>query len=285
MVLSVFLTVPFEAGAVQVDKAEISDTYTSGDYEYIVLSDGTAEITGYTGLATILTIPSKLGEYKVTGIGSHAFYWCSSLTSITIPDTIIIIGDHAFNSCFNLTSITMPNSVTSIGRYAFSNCYDLTSITIPNSVISIGDGAFADCDDLTSITIPKGVTSLGDYAFADSDNLTLITIYSKDCTIKNNSIPSDTKIYCLEGSTAHEYAVNNGNEYEFITCVPTVLGDVDGDDTVTVMDATMIQRHIAQLSTIPEDRLACADTDKDTRISIMDATMIQRFIAQLIPEL
>lgn len=64
-----------------------------------------------------------------------------------------------------------------------------------------------------------------------------------------------------------------------------ILGDVDGDKKVSIMDATEIQRHIAQLTTISEDRLPYADTDRDTRISIMDATQIQRFIAQLIPSL
>ncbi|MBQ7134122.1 MAG: leucine-rich repeat protein [Ruminococcus sp.] len=64
-----------------------------------------------------------------------------------------------------------------------------------------------------------------------------------------------------------------------------LLGDVDGDSKVSVMDATAVQRHVAQLATIPEDRLVCADTDKDGKVSVMDATMIQRFVAQLIPSL
>lgn len=63
------------------------------------------------------------------------------------------------------------------------------------------------------------------------------------------------------------------------------IGDVDGDDKVSVMDATMVQRHIAHLTTISDDRLSCADTDKDGNITIMDATIIQRFVAQLIPQL
>lgn len=63
-----------------------------------------------------------------------------------------------------------------------------------------------------------------------------------------------------------------------------ILGDVDGDDKVSIMDATLVQRHIVQLTLIDEERLSCADTDKDGKVSIMDATTIQRFIAQLIPE-
>ena len=63
------------------------------------------------------------------------------------------------------------------------------------------------------------------------------------------------------------------------------IGDIDGDGNITIMDATMIQRHIAQLTTITDDRIVCADTDKDGKVTILDATKIQRFIAQLIPEL
>lgn len=64
-----------------------------------------------------------------------------------------------------------------------------------------------------------------------------------------------------------------------------MIGDIDGDGKITILDVTMIQRHIAQLTTISDDRFTCADTDKDGKITILDATKIQRFIAQIIPEL
>ena len=114
-------------------------------------------------------VPSTLKEVIIIGgisIGSHAFYGCSGLTSITILDSVISLEDSAFYGCSGLTSITIPDSVTSIGDYAFSGCSGLTSITIPDSVTSIGDYAFSGCGGLTSITIPNSVTSIGDYAFS-----------------------------------------------------------------------------------------------------------------------
>ena len=93
------------------------------------------------------------------------FSGCSSLTSVTIPDSVTSIGGYAFFGCSSLTSVTIGNGVTSIGDYAFSGCSSLTSVTIGNSVTSIGNYAFENCSSLTSVTIPDSVTSIGDYAF------------------------------------------------------------------------------------------------------------------------
>ena len=93
----------------------------SGDFEYAVLSeeDKTCEITKYTGSATALDIPSKIDGYTVTSIGEDAFWNCTSLTSVTIPDSVTRIDSGAFASCTSLTSVTIPDSVTSMGRSVF----------------------------------------------------------------------------------------------------------------------------------------------------------------------
>lgn len=97
----------------------------------------------------------------------------TSLTSITIPDSVTYIGAYAFNGCIGLSSITIPDSVTSIGECAFYQCKELTSVTIPDSVTWIGNGAFYECEKLTSITIPDNVTSIGMHAFYGCTNLTV----------------------------------------------------------------------------------------------------------------
>lgn len=126
---------------------------------------GAEKYTGDIVIPSQTTIDGKV--YNVTKVGNKAFYECTGLTSVTIPEGVTSIGSYAFYYCSELKSITIPNSVKSIGSGAFSGCIGLTSITIPDSVTSIGDLAFYGCSGLTSITIPNSVTSIGVFAFLD----------------------------------------------------------------------------------------------------------------------
>ena len=124
--------------------------------------------------------PDLSGHYMIKKgtkvICNEAFYWCDSLTSINIPDSVTSIGDRAFIRCESLTNINIPDSVTSIGNSAFYGCVSLTCINIPDSVTSIGDWAFNQCESLTSINIPNCVTSIGNEAFYECKSLTSIII-------------------------------------------------------------------------------------------------------------
>ena len=152
------------------------DTNSDGELSY-------DEAAAVSDLGVVFTHNTEITSFNelqyftgLTSIGQMAFYNCSGLTSITIPNSVTSIGTVAFQSCSNLSSITIPNSVTSIGTEAFSGCSGLSSITIPNSVTSIGQMAFYNCSGLTSITIPNSVTSIGGSAFRRCSGLTSIVV-------------------------------------------------------------------------------------------------------------
>ena len=179
---------------------------------------------GCSGLTSI-TIPNS-----VTSIGSSAFSGCSSLTSIIIPNSVTRIGDYAFSGCSSLTSIIIPNSVTRIGDYAFHGCSGLTSITIPNSVTSIGSSAFQVCSSLTSITIPNSVTSIGQMTFSGCSGLTSVTIGNSV-----TSIGHDAFSYCngLTSITIPNNVTSIGS-CAFIGC--TSLTSITIPNSVTSID-------------------------------------------------
>lgn len=113
-------------------------------------------------------IPSYVKEIK--------FYRCSSLTEITIPDSVTSFGEYAFAMCNSLTEIKIPNGIRSIGKSVFGKCASLTNIVLPPSVERIEEYAFAECTSLTTITIPDRVTSIGGYAFLSCTSLANITL-------------------------------------------------------------------------------------------------------------
>ena len=165
-VLIIFLTfviIPLHA-------ADISDLSYDTIGDTVIITECETSATGE------LIIQDTIGGKPVTSIGGNAFFGCTSLTSITIPESVVSIGDSAFAYCTSLTSVTIPDSVTSIGNVAFGVCESLTSIMIPDGVTIIGNLAFIGCTSLTSITIPDSVTTIGGYTFSDCSKLTSIDI-------------------------------------------------------------------------------------------------------------
>ena len=221
--------VTFAAMAVLCVVCAGAETY--GDFEYDVLDSGTVEITGYNGSAEKVVIPDTIDGKSVTSIGGWAFSWCSSLTSITIPDSVTSIGGEAFYDCSSLTSITIPNSVTEIGSSAFYGCSSLTSITIPDGVTSIGDYAFSGCKSLASITIPNSVTEIGWNAFSGCTSLTNITIPSSVTEIGGSTFSGCTSLI----SITIPDSVTSIGESAFDGC--TSLTSIMIPDSVTRIDS------------------------------------------------
>lgn len=151
--------------------------------EPIVYSDGR-----YSGKIVIPSTVNYKGEtYNVTWIRNEAFYCCTGLTSVSIPNSVKQIGDDAFEGCSNLTSVNIPNGVKYIGWGAFRYCSNVSLVSIPNSVIKIGDSAFACCTNLKNINIPDGVTEIKERTFAGCSSLTSINIPKNIKTIEKGA--------------------------------------------------------------------------------------------------
>ena len=174
-------------------------------------------------------------DKDLTTIGDWAFVWRSSLTSVTIPDSVTTIGEGAFRGCDSLASVTIPDNVTTIGGYAFDGCNSLTSVTIPDSVTTIGEWAFCCCNSLTSVTIPNSVTTIGGGAFSGCDSLKEFKgKFAADngrCLIKDNTIIS----YAEASGTTYTIpdSVTTIGEGAFYDC--TSLTSVTIPDSVTTI--------------------------------------------------
>ena len=197
--------------AEEVHKGE-SKIVNYNDYLFYTYN-GVNYLLGYVGEDTALVLPeSYKGEnYKIY---NHAFAYCISLTSVTIPDSVKSIGVYAFRGCTGLTSVTIPDSVTSIGEGAFYDCTGLKSATIGNSVTNIGYAAFRSCTGLKSVTIGNSVTSIGGDAFCGCKGLTSVIIPNSVTSIGSYVFAYCTSITSIKyrGTEAQWNAISKGSE-------------------------------------------------------------------------
>ena len=246
-------------------EAEIDGIYYDFDHENktaAVTHDGDAwdyDDAGYTQSEII--IPEKVTyngvEYSVTSIGEYAFGYCSSLTSITIPNSVTSIEGYAFfgtswlenqpdgcvyiNNCLygykgempKNTHIDIKEGTITICSGAFNGCSFLTSITIPNSVTSIGWYAFFGCSSLSSIEIPNSVTEIGTFAFSDTPwlkNQPDGCVYIGNCFYEyKGEMPENTHIDIKEGTiTICGEAFNGYSSLTSITIPNSVISIGDG---------------------------------------------------------
>ena len=191
-------------------------------YAYRVNADNnnTATITDFLGpvdstktsaLYTI-TVPTKLGNYNVTGLGEYSFSgisyspdhqkdytlrsFCNQIQSVTIPESVTSIGKSAFQHCSKLDSLTIKGVATSIGACAFASCTSLTSLSLVGNFQTIGEQAFAYCG-MTSLTTDADITSIGEYAFSHCTSLTSLSLTGSVQTIGYQAFACCTSLTSL----------------------------------------------------------------------------------------
>ena len=251
------------------------NTVTIDNLKYKINNDYTAQIVGRTDTLGNLIIPEPVWyeghTFTVTSIVNNAFSGCSSLTSVTIPNSVESIGDNAFQNCSSLTSATIGNNVTSIGSSAFFGCSKLKKIEIPDSVTYIGSKAFDGTafyntvknwedgvlycgnhlisakSDVTKITVKASPVSIAAGALDNCKSLKKINVLNPKCVI-NCTIPKTAVIGGAEGSTAEDFAQKNNMSIDYFEeCTHS-------DKVQVVIAATCTEQGAVQSR--------CADCDK-----------------------
>ena len=124
-----------------------------GDFAYILLPDGSAEITAYIGTDAELEIPGEIEGVPVTSIGENAFSSDNTLNHVSIPQSVTVIRKYAFAESANLRSADIPEGLLFLGDFAFQGCVSLEETALPAALVYIGANPFDRCTLLTSIEI------------------------------------------------------------------------------------------------------------------------------------
>ena len=247
-------------GTIAYEKEAKFNCGSDGEYHlYAVWNEGTEGlsfeqvdsqyyVTGYNGSLENVVIPTTYRSINVVGIADYAFANCTSLTSVTIPNSISSIGKFAFANCTNLASVTNYGNLTSISESAFSGCSSLEGFTIPGEVTYIGISAFQNCSNLTNIIIPNGVQTIGESAFSGCTSLSTIAIPDSvtsigdsafsGCLVKSASMPTNAIPYVPQ-DVLETLAITSGEsigDKAFYNC--TSLISITISNSVTSINTT-----------------------------------------------
>ncbi|SFB17284.1 Listeria/Bacterioides repeat-containing protein [Acetitomaculum ruminis DSM 5522] len=228
------------AKCVQEQIDAIDNKFTGGEYEGLKWSlnsnKRTISIEKYVGDGTIVRVPQRINGYKVTHIKSMAFFRCTKLRRIVLPDSIKSIGDAAFCGCENadiniprrveiirdsafrgcgaLTDIVIPTTVRYISKGCFWHCENLRRVSLPYSLKVIDRMAFSDCYNITSINIPNSVIYIGWHAFSSCVNM---KIYSGNKnSINTSNVTQDANLEIISKDETEEYNDDDLDDEEFV---------------------------------------------------------------------
>ena len=311
LILTVLFTVNFNAATI----------YEKDGFLYSYTASTKADLYGRKTNEPDLVIPKEFNEHYVTNIVDSAFNSDMNIQTLSFSKATLLerIGYYCFYNCQNLSgTVYIGGRINEVGVSAFQNCISLKSVIYRSNLISVIKAqSFYHCTSLSSVELPEYLERIEKLAFADCPSLTKVIIPKTVNYIDPTAFDGcdDLVIYCYTDSYAHQYAENNGIDYVLIdapqpteppteaptetpteapTAEPTqpatemptehekyLLGDVDNNGVVDVLDVTSIQRCLANLSTPKDCIIAHGDVDQNGVTNIADVTYIMRHLAFL----
>ena len=236
------------------------------DVDGVLFSRDGAELLIYPQARTASTFQVPEG---VKSIGTYAFYYAESLTSVALPAGLEEIGEYAFDGCKNLSDINLPDGIGEIREHAFADCQSLkriflpgsltairpyvfsrsglTAVEIPSGVVQIENGAFQDCVDLSSVRIPESVTSIGESALCAA-GLSSITLHDHVRTIEPFAFYWDTTVYARFGSETAEALCKAGLHFRDPDENYSVKYQYDSNGSITGVLLTSVDKEATVLN-------------------------------------
>lgn len=268
--------------------AAAATRYSDGVYTFEKTEYNNAVITDCALTDSEIIIPDFVLDYPVIGIGDYAFMSNSTVKTVTMPLSVIRIGEYAFANDPDLESVTIPRWCDRIADNAFWNS--------PNVVISCytdtAAQAYAEAHEIPYILldapVPKTDISTAAvmleaeaYRYDGTEHFPAVTVSLDDVILNPETDYSLAYTDNQATGTATVTVTGNGSyegEATAYFAIRSVLGDTDGNGEIEVVDATLIQRRLVDLTVPDPDRIESVGDVDGGGLDITDATFIQRFL-------
>ena len=145
-----------------------------------------------------IIIPAEYEGLPVVGILPEAFKGNNEITSIVIPDSVVLIYQYAFMDCTSLVSVEMGTGLKGIFEGAFAGCTKLEQISLPDGLEKIYEHAFNGCASLEEVVLPDSITEVGKWAFANCSSLVAIEFSDKMQVIEESTCYACTSLTSID---------------------------------------------------------------------------------------
>ena len=234
------------SGSTETDTSYLKFTKINGGKYKVEINDD------YRSTIKSVTVPPKYNGLPVTYLADRAFYQCTKLSNVILPDTIKSIGENAFGHCSSLKNIVLPEGMEKLDRYVFANtglesielpdnisvlpyqcfynCKSLKSVKLPSKLIEIGDWSFSGCTSLTNITLPNSIQEIDSEAFYNCDSLESLTITKNVKKLEYLFVSGNTNVKLIFEDTS-------GWQKRYVTSFNATLGDWENIDPAVMANS------------------------------------------------